>query len=127
MKKRNLDVQLREVAFTGLHCAWMAPCCPLELNGTMTTSFFPLALFQSRRLIPPYCLQLTVRRCRPCLKSLIPANLLSMHSRPPHWAITPAILYTSSSSSSSSGEGKPSRHRGKGEDGHKTDSPLLGW
>lgn len=47
---------------------------------------------------------LTVSRCLPCLKSLIPDNRLSIHSSPPHWAITPAILYTSSSSSSSSGE-----------------------
>lgn len=45
---------------------------------------------------------LTVRRCLPCLKSLIPESLFNMHSRPPHCAITPAILYTSSSSSSSS-------------------------
>ncbi len=41
-------------------------------------------------------------RCLPCLKSLIPDSRLSIHSRPPHCAMTPAILYTSSSSSSSS-------------------------
>lgn len=45
---------------------------------------------------------LTVSRCLPCLKSLIPDSRLSIHSSPPHWAMTPAILYTSSSSSSSS-------------------------
>lgn len=50
--------------------------------------------------------QLTVSRCLPCLKSLIPDSLLSMHSSPPHCAMTPAILYTSSSSSSSSIRGQ---------------------
>lgn len=45
---------------------------------------------------------LTVSRCLPCLKSLIPDSRLSIHSSPPHCAMTPAILYTSSSSSSSS-------------------------
>lgn len=80
----------------------------------------------------PCCPQLTVRRWRPCLKSLIPASLLSMHSRPPHWAITPAILYTSSSSSSSSGREEKTQRTKRGEDRNKSESPecyspLLGW
>lgn len=61
-----------------------------------------------KRLLTKKKCQLTVSRCLPCLKSLIPDSLLSMHSSPPHCAMTPAILYTSSSSSSSSvrGQGK---------------------
>lgn len=69
--------------------------------------------------------QLTVRRWRPCLKSLIPASLLSMQSRPPHWAITPAILYTSSSSSSSSADKGKQTEIGAVNKGSR--GPLPGW
>lgn len=109
-----------------LVCATMLPSRVKWQNGHKLLSIRGLP--QSRRLVSPCCLQLTVKRWRPCLKSLIPASLLSMHSKPPHWAITPAILYTSSSSSSSSGgERKSSRNRGKDEYGNKTKSPLPGW
>lgn len=98
-----------------------------KAQGHAATASFQTGLSQSQGMVPTCCLQLTVRRWRPCLKSLIPASLLSMHSRPPHWAITPAILYTSSSSSSSSvGEGEPHANGGEGELGNKTDGPLPG-
>lgn len=104
----------------------VAPCHPLGLHSTVATGFSLQGPFSRQRVGPTCCPQLTVRRWRPCLKSLIPASLLSMHSRPPHWAITPAILYTSSSSSSSSeGGGKPSRNGREGKDGNKTNNPLL--
>ena len=101
-----------------------APCCPLGLNGSGRA----VRRGPSRRggLLPSCCLRLTVRRWRPCLKSLIPASLLSMHSRPPHWAITPAILYTSSSSSSSSDtEGKPSENGSEAQNKEQPSSRLT--
>lgn len=107
----------------GMHRS-TAPCCPLGLNGSSR----PVHGGPSRRggLVLSCCLRLTVRRWRPCLKSLIPASLLSMHSRPPHWAITPAILYTSSSSSSSSErEGKPSENGGEARNKAQPSSRLT--
>lgn len=95
--------------------------------GTVAASFPPQGPLSKQWTGPTLPPRLTVRRWRPCLKSLIPASLLSMHSRPPHCAMTPAILYTSSSSSSSSeGGGRPSGNGRKDTDGNKTDNPLPG-